>query len=429
MANVKVGLFRLVKASKGWVYRRVNEKPTRKGRGWTVDWGEPTVYGSDCIEVGPFQLKWYVGGTLKYTSVGYDLREAVNAQERKELQLEADASAKKAGRPVVEVPAGTKPLTLLRDEFIKEKKDAGRDSETISMYENLIARFFEVSSATFPSEITQTDLLAFRASIKKRGFSERLNYRGMRDRSVQNCYGSLCTFLIFCGVDHKARLKPEYRKKVKDPLPTAYTVVEISRFMSGLKDERHKLFFQTLLRTGLRERELTHLEWSDIDFANSTLTVQGEKIIKLGQTTIIFHSKTRTTREIALDAILLGWLQDWKDKSPGTIFVFGTKKWRNSPGDRPDGHMLELVKQVATETKLNCGVCNQCRDSKGKSCSRWKLHKFRSSFATWALQGGVDLRTVSAHLGHQRLEVTDRYLKAAEKADTGIKLGVIFSAI
>jgi integrase/recombinase XerD len=41
------------------------------------------------------------------------------------------------------------------------------------------------------------------------------------------------------------------------------------------------------------------------------------------------------------------------------------------------------------------------------------LHKFRATFATHALQGGIDLRTVQASMGHTDLASTMRYLRPA----------------
>ena len=43
----------------------------------------------------------------------------------------------------------------------------------------------------------------------------------------------------------------------------------------------------------------------------------------------------------------------------------------------------------------------------------WWLHKFRATFATHALQGGIDLRTVQSWMGHTDLASTMRYLRPA----------------
>lgn len=46
-----------------------------------------------------------------------------------------------------------------------------------------------------------------------------------------------------------------------------------------------------------------------------------------------------------------------------------------------------------------------------------KFHAVRHSSATLALQGGADIKSIAAHLGHSRLSTTNRYLHALGSAD------------
>lgn len=55
------------------------------------------------------------------------------------------------------------------------------------------------------------------------------------------------------------------------------------------------------------------------------------------------------------------------------------------------------------------------------------LHKFRATFATWALWGGADLRTVQHWLGHADMESTMRYLKPSRSEQTRAKVNEIFA--
>ena len=83
-------------------------------------------------------------------------------------------------------------------------------------------------------------------------------------------------------------------------------------------------------------------------------------------------------------------LKPWHVMNPGKRFIFGTRS------DQPNGHFLEACKELAAKA--------------GYDDSKFWLHKFRSTFATWALRRGVDIRTVQGWMGHGKIEMTERDL-------------------
>ena len=91
-----------------------------------------------------------------------------------------------------------------------------------------------------------------------------LEGRGLVQRTICNYYTSLATFLAYCGVDHKTLLPQGERPRPNDPDPEAYDETKVERFMAALGNDRDRLFFEFLLKTGCREREATTLEWADI---------------------------------------------------------------------------------------------------------------------------------------------------------------------
>jgi len=97
-------------------------------------------------------------------------------------------------------------------------------------------------------------------------------------RSVCNNYTSIATFLKFCKVDHKELLPYNERPTPDDGIPEAYEESEVKRFFAALTRERDRLAFEFLLKTGVREREMTTLEWSDLDLSKDpTVTIQPRK--------------------------------------------------------------------------------------------------------------------------------------------------------
>lgn len=57
----------------------------------------------------------------------------------------------------------------------------------------------------------------------------------------------------------------------------------------------------------------------------------------------------------------------------------------------------------------------------GLNPDEFRLHRFRTTFTTAAIQAGVDLRTVQQWLGHTDFESTLRYLKPLRMRQCGIR--------
>lgn len=66
------------------------------------------------------------------------------------------------------------------------------------------------------------------------------------------------------------------RPVYEDKLPTIYRSEEIEKLLSDRDPYRH-LVMLLALKTGLRDKELRHLEFSDFDFSERTLRVRGKQ--------------------------------------------------------------------------------------------------------------------------------------------------------
>ncbi len=393
MANLKVALLRYCRTESGW--RRLRVKPIRKRRGWEEKIRIPA--GQEILERGEYQLRWYEGKHSRFKGVGKDLQEAITSQENQVATLEAERAAAAAGRELVPETASRVYLSAARDRFLEKKRLVDRDDETITQYEKLTAEFLGVVGKKFADELGEIDLLRFCDALRKRGCEE---------RTVKNYYSAIATFLFSCGIDHKSLVAKENRPRKDDPLPVEYEPEEVKAFVAACNSERNALTFETFLKTGCREQELAFLEWTDVNWRSGTITIQGEKRLTLlvdGKSKRFrFRTKTRKSREIPLEPALSVKLRAWQQRNPHTRFVFGTS------ADLPNGHFLDVVKRTARRAGLNCGKCSSCL--KKSECERWDVKTWRSTFATWSLRGGMDIRTVQHILGHTKIEMTAKYL-------------------
>jgi integrase/recombinase XerD len=152
------------------------------------------------------------------------------------------------------------------------------------------------------------------------------------------------------------------------------------------------LLFRFFLMTGFREQETIYVAWKNVDSSGGVVQVRHKP--QYGWT-----PKAYKEREVPAPAELIAELLKAKPATAkATDLIF------TAPEGGPNGHMLRILKRVAKRAGLDPDDC-------------W-LHKFRATFATTALQGGVDIRTVGKWLGHSDKDLTStmRYLRPARGA-------------
>ena len=134
------------------------------------------------------------------------------------------------------------------------------------------------------------------------------------------------------------------------------------------------------LATGLRRGELLGLKWADVDLDRGMLKIQ-RAISRQNGKVVEAPLKTKNAyRTLPLSADAISVLKMQKCKVGNSEWVFPSP-----PGGpmSPDSvlHMLQRVLKRA-------------------GLPRIRFHDLRHTFATMALQNGVDVKTVSSMLGH-----------------------------
>ena len=140
--------------------------------------------------------------------------------------------------------------------------------------------------------------------------------------------------------------------------------------------------FYLELVSGLRKGELTALLWSDLDIQNRTISVSKQASWDTEHQLILSRPKTgNSIREVAIPQDAVELLKQEHAKHPDNPWMFPSG--RTGEMYHPDS-VVTLHKRILKDAGLE----------------HIRFHDLRHTFATLALQNGVDVKTVSSMLGH-----------------------------
>jgi integrase len=335
---------------------------------------------------GSYYLEWYEGTKRRRVSVGKDAADATARRLRKEAEL----NAKNNGVALAtESKNGRRLLSAAVSDYLEDTK-LSRKKKTYAAYDLTLRYFAQCCSKMYIDEIERKDVLKFAAFLR--------DEENLAPRTVYNKFENLMTFLKAQGVRGLVT-KNDWPRFVEEE-PEIYEKEELDALFSACEPEE-RLWLEFFLMTGMREQEVMHTYWSDINLNASTVRVSHKR--DLGWT-----PKAYKEREIPIPAKLVLSLRQWKKKSDRSCnLLFPTA------GCKPKLDFLDCLKAVAARAGL-------------EKDNFW-LHKFRATFATWSLWAGVDLRTVQSWLGHSDMESTMRYLKPSRSQQVREKVNAIFA--
>ena len=265
------------------------------------------------------------------------------------------------------------------------------------------------------NKLTQNDLQQFYARLKKNGrktLTERFG-EGLSDRMVRMCHATCRTALEKAVQEGLIRTNPAIGCKLPPKKAREMQVLdrdELQRFLIQAKAEGYYELFLLDLSTGLRRGELMALQWDDLNFETGVLNVNKQVYQVNGELQFSEPKTKNSIRKIVLPPSVVEVLREYK-KTVNSRWMFPSPVKEDCPiTPGVVRHRLQLILEHAR-------------------CKHVRFHDLRHTFATLALQNGMDVKTLSAMLGHVSAATTldiythitdDMQRTAAANIDRGI---------
>ena len=156
---------------------------------------------------------------------------------------------------------------------------------------------------------------------------------------------------------------------------------QIKSYLTAAEQRGVLPMFYLELATGLRKGEIAALLWSDYDAQTQTIHVTKQYLFYNGQGTVSPPKSSTSVHYVSIPEEAAKLLEQEHEKHPKNPYMFP------SPVTGEMYHPDAIV-------KIHRKIC------KDIGLEHVRFHDLRHSFATTALQCGVDVKTVSTMLGH-----------------------------
>ncbi len=265
--------------------------------------------------------------------------------------------------------------------------------KTQACYENRIYIHIIPNIGKIPlNKLTQNDLQQFYAELKKSG-RKRLTEKygeGLSDRMMRSCHTTcraalekaVAEGLITSNPTIGCKLPPKKSKEMQ-----VLTQAEIMRFLIQAKEEGYYEMFLLELTTGMRRGEILGLKWSDLNMQTGDLNISRQVVKVEGKTTVSTLKTKSSIRTIRLAKEMVELLTKMKETSKSE-WIFPSPMKENAPRDPSAVYRrFQLILERA-------------------DCKKVRFHDLRHTFATMAIENGMDVKTLSTMIGHVSAETT-----------------------
>ena len=258
---------------------------------------------------------------------------------------------------------------------------------TQSGYENMIYNHIIPDIGKIPlNKLTQNDLQQFYTRLKNGGRKVRteLYGKGLSDRMVRGCHAMCRKALEKAVADGIIRINPAIGCKLPPKKAKEMQVLtreEMQRFMAQAKADGYFELFLLELCTGMRRGEIVALQWDDFNMQTGELHICRQATTVHGKIHVCAPKTKSSIRTVILPPDIVKILAEYK-KKVNSRWMFPSPVKEDAP------YHPSAVRKVLDRTLERA------------ECKHIRFHDLRHTFATTALANGMDVKTLSATIGH-----------------------------
>ncbi len=312
-------------------------------------------------------------------------------------------------------------MSQLIDQVSAAIRARGYSIRTEKAYTSWVRRFVRFHGLRHPAEMSEPEVIAF------------LTHLAVNRNVSANTQNQALQSLVFLYRHVLSKplgdITSAVRAKKPQKLPTVISRNEVRALLQELSGSQ-QLIGALLYGSGLRLLEALQLRVKDIDFNYRCLHIHNAKGAK--DRIVVFPDALHKPMRIQLDEarqrhasdLARGYGEVWMPEALARKYRSAGRSWPWQyvfPSHRlsPDPHTGVIRRHHVYMTTFQKSIRRAV--SQAGIEKRVSSHTLRHSFATHALENGIDIRTVQEQLGHASLETTELYTHIIKRGGHAVR--------